>query len=211
MEKRVRRKGIEPVIGSVQIHRNGGLFDESSAVIQSDDEEMTDYVTPDFKARINAGEILNNPCNYTRVSSSAGGGSLKLVNKSDPNDIYLSSGSGSITLHEFNTSPVQPIAFETGDRDSYAVSQAKAKALGFLDSSPYKFGEDILELHKTIRYLRNPVGSLVKLGKDFRKQYKRDGARFRRELLNNSSQTWLEYRFALSPLLRSMQSALMHT
>jgi hypothetical protein len=81
-----------------------------------------------------------------------------------------------------------------------------------VDSTPYSFGEDALSIAETIRFLTNPMEGLLRLSKSFRRDVrKRTGAINWRVVESRAravSNAWLQYRFAVSPLLRSIISGL---
>jgi hypothetical protein len=89
-------------------------------------------------------------------------------------------------------------------------SRAKQVALANIDSTPYAFGEDLLELKETIQFLKSPLGSLLNLSRSFRSAYKKKKAGFRDvdKIIKAHEDVWLAYRFAFSPLVRSCTSAL---
>lgn len=82
-----------------------------------------------------------------------------------------------------------------------------------MDVGAYAFGEDLGELKETTKYLKHRAGSLFNLSKSFRREYKnriRKLPKRRRRPIDRAKQhadLWLEYRFAASPLVRSMLDA----
>jgi len=162
---------------------------------------MRDVVVSDYRERIARGEIINNPCKYTVTS-------------------VLTEAAGSVRF-DYNTSSFWfqydgPItSFYAGiDEPSYVVTSgfnnpnaeanAKLAAIANIDSTPYAFGEDAYELRETLRFLRNPITSLVDLTSAFKRavQQKMRG-KSGLTLAQAVASVWLSYRFALSPLLRS--------
>jgi hypothetical protein len=103
-----------------------------------------------------------------------------------------------------------------------------------IDSTPYAFGEDVGEVRETLRFLRHPFSSLLKLGKNFERDVLRASKRKlkskrqliiadirRRKFLSDNlaykpsirranalAQVWTEYQFAAAPLVRSALDAL---
>jgi hypothetical protein len=79
-----------------------------------------------------------------------------------------------------------------------------------IDSTPYAFGEDIGELGETIRFLKSPGKSLFNLSKGFKRSVRKKERLFgRRNAINHATalaDVWLEWRFAVAPLVRSMNS-----
>jgi hypothetical protein len=83
-------------------------------------------------------------------------------------------------------------------------------ALANLDSTPYAFGEDTLELKETIKFLKSPLGSLLNLSRSFRSSYvkKKSSLSDLNKIVKAHEDVWLQYRFAFSPLVRSCTDAL---
>jgi len=79
--------------------------------------------------------------------------------------------------------------------------------LSNIDNTPYQFGEDIGEIRETLRFLKNPISSLVELSTSFRRTYKNNRLKYR-DISIAHANAYLQYRFALRPLLRSSSDAL---
>jgi hypothetical protein len=186
---------------------------------------MDDVVVDRYHERIARGEIINNPCSYSRTSVQETDGFMTKK--------YPASGAtwdydhvGPITGFYESYSPgfslIRPVP-------SDLESRCKQLALRYIDSTPYAFGEDMLELRETIRFLKNPLGSLLKLSKSFKRRkqmlWRRDRkGNWRRrnakattwkQTLNTAdyrlramTNIWLEYRFAAAPLMRSCLDAI---
>lgn len=103
------------------------------------------------------------------------------------------------------------------------IRSAKLSAMSYLDSTEYEFGEDVGELRETARYLKSKATGLVSIGRRFKREYKRKQRCNRDPRCRRRNRTgpdrgksfhdihhelWLEYRFAISPLVRSMQDAI---
>lgn len=164
-------------------------------------ESMDDVVIPDFHRRSQNGEIFNNPCEYTKyVSTANGGGSYQAY---DINEVPVQHAEGgSVTLalaayHGISTRVIHTLDPGQGD---LAIQSARSKALSYIDSTPYAFLEDSLEIRETLRFLRNPLNGLRKLSRSFNKEVRKHKIRKRADAI---ADVWLEYRFAASPLLRS--------
>lgn len=208
---RTRARSEGPVTG---LHEN--WIDENDphrevlCTNYSQSETMDDYVVPNFQSRIAQGDVINNPCTYvktTRRSIGTGSSHIELV-----------SGwrhiEGDGTLTEFRqTYPGSPWVSSAGiavPSEPDGIQDAlKLGALGNVDRSPYSFAEDLAEWRETLRFLRDPLGSLRKLSEAFKKDT--------RKLLSKKkhltkakaiADVWLTYRFALSPLVRSANDLL---
>lgn len=173
-------------------------------------ETMSDVVTDNYHKRSDAGEIINNPCNYIRnITESSGGGSYRSENP-DGSVRQINDGNGSVTAAMASYHGVDIRSLLTmSDEDRDTVKELSFhKAVGKIDSTPYAFLEDALEIRETLRFLRNPFLSLRKLARSFRKDawgyMKKKRQRTRDKAL---ADTWLEYRFAFSPLIQSSFNA----
>lgn len=203
---RTRESG--PVTGiSQRIVKNS-----SGSVVQSDDyqvtlhhtvETMDDVVTQDFAERSGSGEVIINPMTYVKDSTETiGSGYHEWV--SNTNQTYIKTGPGmteAVILR--NASGVVPAP--NAPEPSYDMSSAaKHQALGNIDRSPYAFMEDVFEFRETLRFLRNPLGSIRKLSKEFNRDVRVLKKRYRQKSLADAiADVWLQYQFAFSPLLRS--------
>ena len=206
--KRTRETGPLSGEGQVLIYLNGtNLVDSSLHNVYYEHKRIDDFVTPRFRETIAAGGIVNNPCYLRRDLETSGGGSYTAVCGANT---YSTAGNGSITQHEYKTSPCVEIDLPTvpSERER-AYQDAKSKAISHMDSTPFAFGEDLLELKQTIKYLRNPVSSYLKLTKEFKRKVGKKGyGRKTKEYADQFANTYLEYQFAFSPLIRSMQDAI---
>jgi hypothetical protein len=208
-------------------------------ITDSDEESMVDYVTPNYKRLVSQGVIINNPALYVRGTiSSVGNGSGSFNNASGT---YPFTVEGAISRHLHAAIGGFP---STGWTEIGAISlvsnveRAKALALSYIDSTPYAFGEDSLELMETLRFLRNPLHSLANLGKSFQRDIRKakrirvkgrnsDGSlnryakrivagtrndiNYKKSLLEQTkaiADVWLTYQFAASPLVRSIDDAI---
>lgn len=167
-------------------------------------EEMTDVVTPDFHNRIAKGEIINNPCSYTKVET---------TNSNDAVAHYKNGSSWEYWLYGALTDLREgafPAMSEIDAEPSDVEARCKLLALANLDSTPYAFGEDTLEIKETIKFLKNPLGSLLNLSRSFRDAYKKRISEMRdlNKIIKAHEDVWLSYRFAFSPLVRSCTDAL---
>lgn len=162
---------------------------------------MSDVVTKDFHRKIARGEIINNPCLYEKEVISSVDGVVEFT--PDTSGQYtVRYEDGNCTYHLLDEYNQLSILDQLTANVSDTISAAKVKALANIDSTPYAFGEDLAELSKTFRYLRNPLKTLA----DLSKQLKRKRGRLMEQgetFISATAQLWLEYRFAFSPLVRS--------
>ncbi len=170
-----------------------------------DNEEMNDWVVSNYKRRIEAGEIINNPMDYGRdVLTTSGVGHHRYRH---PNVKYDTTGP--LTGRLVEVGKANGLMFDYSSKFTKDFeAEAKLKALANIDSTPFAFGEDALELKETVRFLRNPVKGLFNLSQKFRRDLKKRNAKSKYELLQAHAKLWLQYRFAVSPLIRSSIDAL---
>lgn len=180
-------------------------------VVREHQETMHDVVTPGYRSIIDAGGIVNNPCVYTsyRLESEGTG---TLTAKGGSND-YTLTGPVTWLMTDQTWLPI-----DIGEVHCSA-SEAKFWALSNVDRTPYAFGEDLLEIGETIRFLRNPLGSLRNMSRLFRsdvnrllhkkigKRHIKDRRKYAEVRAQAVADTYLQYRFAFSPLVRSVSDA----
>lgn len=174
-------------------------------------ETIDDVVTPNYHNLIAQGAIINNPCNYDyHIREKIGNGSMQV---DYPAAGWTMVGEGDVSAH---------YAMVDAQWDAYVPKQtlyaseerAKQLALANIDSTPYAFGEDALELRETIRFLKSPLKSLFDLTTTMKKHKasikRKDlkAGRITKMYADNLSDIWLQYRFAASPLIRSVADAL---
>lgn len=168
-------------------------------------DAMDDVVTRDYHKTIAAGGIVNNPCLYQEfTTNNTGSGYLHFDGGGgDPNNWTHYDG-GCIT---------SLISGGFGDpdnvlSDSKAPRHSRVRALSQMDRTPYAFGEDLLELRETIRFLKSPIKSISNLVEVIRStavtRSRVDGV----SLLSAIADVYSTERFALEPLVRSALDAL---
>jgi len=174
----------------------------------ADYQSMTDTVTPDFKKRIQEGEVINNPCLLT----------VTRTRQSTLTPRMIVTAPGSTTVLDWKDGSLsERVALGNGilyllpaEADIHAdAAKAKIRAIANIDKTPYAFGEDIAELSQTLRFLQNPFKGMYRHSRRFLRELK-DTQRKRPDwtLAEIISQLWLSYRFAFSPLLRSTLDAI---
>jgi hypothetical protein len=203
-----QRETISPeVTGYHRSYKDGaatGYNIESVTAFQS--KSMSDFVTPGYQRLVRNGEIINNACTMVVTEQQViGSGTYYGVRASD-SAIYEVRGNGSLTNWLAWASGFNPALLQAPDVVSLR-RESQAKALAQVDSSPYQMLEDVGELAETIRFLKRPFTSFVRLGKRFRRDVKlkrKLNGRDVRSYSEASASVWLEYRFAIMPLVRSM-------
>lgn len=204
--QRVRNRSVGPFSLKMTKYVDGVKNTERDTQVKLVTEEMHDTVVSDFGKRRNAGDIINNPMNYVKSSIQCTTGGSSSVTQSGK--VYTINGQGSLT--EFQRTVIGSPWYQgkmtlNQSPDVDLEAAVKLQALGNLDRSPYSFAEDIAEMRETLRFLRDPLLSLKKLSEAMR-----DHAKYLRTVRGAMdhakiySDVWLQYRFALSPLVRSM-------
>lgn len=191
--------------------------DVVDTVLKQQTEAMVDVVTPGFHRRSAEGEVINNPCTYSKSSFNVTGAPQSDYYAKVGATEYRGSGDGCLTTalavwlfqlgqsHNIGSLPDVP------EPNFDMESACKLTALSNVDRAPYAFMEDAFEIRETIRFLRNPVASLYKLAKLFNQQIRKKGILSIRDKAKQAkaiADVWLQYRFAFSPLVRSINDAL---
>lgn len=172
-------------------------------------ESMDDVVTPDFERRRAAGEIIINDLNYVKESFNVVGlASLRWV-RTVSGDIYTESGPGLNQLSKLNHNRGGNPAVLPDPPSEIMSKSVRLQALGFIDRAPYSFAEDIAELRETIRFLRDPFGSLRNLSERFfGSRRKALAIADRLSRTKALAEVWAQYQFAFLPLVRSIDDAI---
>lgn len=173
-------------------------------------KEMSDVVVSDYHQKVASGVVVNNDCllNVVKTTTSGSGfGSYKAGS-------YDYTISGPLTW--FRAGQVYPPGSNINlDADA---GTAKFYALAAIDNTPYAFGEDTLEIRETLKFLRDPLKSLRELSRVIKgeriKVYRKYSKGTKRGPPNSFDRrldfhraladVWLQYRFAASPLVRSI-------
>lgn len=173
---------------------------------------MTDEVTPNFRQRLAAGEVINNPCSHVKSEVlRTGGGSFYQYDASTPSKQQRIQGSGSLTSF-IRTRISDPGLLSIPTGTPSLAESAMSRALAAVDKAPYSIAEDLATLHQTARFLRNPMNTLAKTADAYhayRIMLKR--SRYYRKLKLPAkekilSDLWLEYQFAFRPLVKSVHT-----
>jgi hypothetical protein len=118
----------------------------------------------------------------------------------DPSQGFHSDGDGSLSAAYWQQwGKIEPIYPSCSD----GADLAKLRALANIDTTPYEFMEDMFEIRETIKFLRNPLHGLLKLSKAFKKDVSKLSLGDATKQAKAFANLWLEYRFAVSPLVRS--------
>lgn len=195
---------------------NGGTSGLVETITFPDGQStMSDVVTPNFRAKLRKGDIINNNCVLKVSDVQMASGSTHYKQKggsSNPTEYTLD---GHVCDYRMRARGVGYLG--SGD-DGASERRAKLKALANIDSTPYAFGEDIGELGSTFRLIRNPLTSISKLTRSLRRAVKKKRKRRKDlgqvvrndyySLSRDIAEVYLQYQFAFSPLVRSVHSAI---
>lgn len=170
-------------------------------------KSISDVMTPDFKERIAAGEIINNPMTLEFFEEQAGGGSLRVYYLG--NLQYYASG-GSVTLRHWEEETNKSFPEPEIDR-SHHIAHAKQQCLGDLDSSPRDMIEDIFELRESARFLFEGVKTIHGLATDYGRTCKKIRRKINRngkvkDLLRNEAAAYATFWWGAIPIVRSVLS-----
>lgn len=166
-------------------------------------EVRHDVVTPRFKERIAAGEIINSPMDYLLQSVSYPG---RTASGSDAyGNFWFMNGAGYNYASSIWPVPsYHDLPVEYRGQVVDAINTLKQGLLGRIDNGAYSFGEDVAELKKTLESLSKifveikrilfrldaAVAAAIKAGKSPRVAF---------------SQLWLRARYEIRPLIYSAQ------
>lgn len=175
--------------------------------VGEDKDSMTDWVVPNFYQRRKQGEIFNHPCSYGRTNAFCEGSALGSYRANNGSSQYTNAGPLTWYRGFKPGADFSPGAYTAPDGSN--AEYAKQKAVANIDGTPYAFGEDVLEIGETIRYLKNPLAGLARLSDTYRKAvYERSVRRAANGrsigMAKAHAQVYLEHRFALTPLIRSV-------
>lgn len=176
----------------------GGTWPSSSSILtEYDVSTMTDSNVKGFHSARKKGIMVNNPCGYTRSAlESFGSGSFY---SQTTNGQYTVSGSGPITRQAVIARGLSYLVPEINTAS--LLAKAANAALANVDKTPLETGEDVAELGKTLQFLRSPLSSILKELKSVKRTPGKS-------LYYSLSAGWLTYRFAFSPLVRSVHDIL---
>jgi len=165
------------------------------------DKKIVDTVTPNYATLIMSGVIVNNGMTFTKTEQVFNPGSAVYLVGREPNKTKrIVNGS----IEGLWGNKFIPLSFLPEPDDG--SPSAKLKALANIDSTPHEMGEDVFEIRQTLKFVRNPLKALHTLSKSFKRDVKR-----RRRGVNRSNalaSVWLQYRFAVTPLVNSAYSIL---
>lgn len=170
-------------------------------------ESMWDVVTPNFSKRKKAGEIIINPCSYALTERGGSADGSVNAHKNDNSADWSLSGpvTQAYLALGYPTIPSSTVS------DSSLLHRSRLQALAGIDKPALESGEDLLELRETIELLKNPLKGLLTNLKRVDRAWNAYNRRNTKKVLALSTflaDNWLQYRFAFSPLVRSVHGLL---
>jgi len=214
MEPRTRSRTKDGVTGQTiyYLHLNHANWTSTPPyMLTYEEESITDVVTIDFNQRIADGEVINNPMSYEKVEEEVLPSEVYYSHWENANpDNIVSLVSGSNTAFQLQRCTWTGYKDSTLSEFSFdAPSLAKTKALANVDSTPYEFFEDLMEIRETIHFLMNPLASLSNLARAFRRKH--DNALNIKDAIKRAealADLWNNTRFAMMPLVRSIMTTM---
>jgi hypothetical protein len=170
---------------------------------------MDDVYTFDFVRRIKAGEYINNPCTYQLDEVVEGTGLSQFTDLNGARTITLSGNIHQVMIKKTNLPNffTEPYLSLSEDVD---LDVLKHKALSFVNSPKYDFGEPAYEIAETLRFIKNPLASVNRLVKSFSKKRDKTVSRFASisDRVKAAAEVWASYSFAARPLMQTINDAI---
>lgn len=168
-------------------------------------ETMADNPVPGYRKLIASGAIVNQPADYVSQRLEEIDGRYDAV--------YTGSGAhyerwGAVCSQQ--SGGFDPLGYAPDVDVDPLIADAKQQCVADINSTPYAFAEDTLEVANTLRFLRNPAQSLYKLAKDTEKtvwKYRRKRIKAA-QMANVLNDLYLTRQFAIRPLVQSSYNAI---
>lgn len=173
-------------------------------------KSISDVVTPGYEKLVASGAIVNNPVNIVTEKKGAMGSYVYRAEY----DLYGQPAGyygrgGSLTWFLLQTNYVHWLTIDP--KSDHLLEGAKQRALANIDKPDIEMFEDLYEIRETINLLRHPLQSV--LGHTNKYIKLRRNIKARRSLtpaerVDAAVQAYLAWRFAISPLYRSIDDIL---
>jgi len=192
------------------VGRDGNAFSgtEGTFTYSRSRKAISDVLTPNFHSRIRRGDIINNAATITASDNPVPGGNYAYDVKYDNGEVGVINATGPMYDNAVGKWLPGPSFAPDPSNGLDLGAMAKLKALSNIDSTPYSFAEDLAEIRTTVRHLISRGKLLKELNTSFDKRIRRFKRLSRGKkastVARETSQLWLEYRFAISPLVRSI-------
>lgn len=169
-------------------------------------ESMSDFVTPGFKKISASGGVVNNPMTKSLTISTPGTGTRTATSKWNG---HKNIGSNDVVGYFCSYDGISHLSAPASLTSTLEAKRSNAylQCLSQIDSTPFSFGEDLAEFHKTIGTLRRPLS----LANDLALVYKRKKDHFLSSGLTHAqalSKAWLSVRYQYRPIIMSIMNAL---
>jgi hypothetical protein len=168
-------------------------------------ESINDVVTPGYRKIVAEGGIVNNPCEMVFYSLHDGGGNgFWHRHETSSNLDWWHSGNITEFFTDFCKFHIPPLEYNLQSM----IEDSRTLALSNIDNTPFAFGEDLGELKETIEFIKTPLKSIQHLFRKIKRLALKRAKRDRLPVVKAFANVYLEYRFALMPLLRSILQAI---
>jgi hypothetical protein len=172
---------------------------EASYVLSSQAKSIDDVVTPRYRQRIAAGEVINNPCYLVDTTEKCSVSSVNLTDSGCGNVSY----SGCLSKFWLDYGTVNFPVPTNSLVSALSAQDVRTSALAGMDRTEYAFGEDLGEIGETIRFLKNPIASLTKLATR-QHALKLSKIRKGKDAAVAAAESYAAYQWAYKPLVRSV-------
>lgn len=182
-------------------------------------EKMTDVVTTAFKRLSGEGEIVNNNMSYwsqTRTCNTSG----PMFQNVQPGITYVGDLQGPHWTQGRLTSPDLPVNRWKDKIDLQPlINLAATRAMAGIDQPQFEGATSLLEAKETLRYLRNPVASGIKLADTLAALSRKhgltrgfsgvaDARKLPRDVLKDLASIYLSIIFGFKPVVQEVVGAL---
>lgn len=210
MTNRVRSKSEETEFATTTgVGTYGSPWTSAEYVSKSSQTTMSDVLDSQFYARRANGEVFNNPCEIVTERRAVGEYHSKVSYwpSNDPSHKGYTTGGNVTALCLLDAVWYQYNYYTGGDPSLNGGDVAKQHALSNVDSTPYEFFEDLMEIGETVRFLRNPIAGINDLARNFSRK-RRDLPGWPKPLVKDLANLWNQYRFAFMPLVQSVMKGM---
>lgn len=212
---RTRSKIFPSVVGTHrQIRHNSGdppagvIILTKNTTLLSGNQTIVDTVTPRFRERFRAGEVINNSVLLTKTSVLNTSGGLRRDKTISTGNYTDYTGDGNLNDFIIQRNAADGYTALTSPLNlTDLTQQAQQRALAGMDKAPYSMAEDLATIREMIKFIRHPMGSMLELAKSWNRQVlKRSGKTNSLRRAKLIADAWTEYRFAFKPFLKTVQT-----
>jgi len=207
MRTRVFQNSIKMSSTGVEvIYKPDGSYDRtlyfSPTPLSIEKLVMTDVVTPNFRRRMRAGELVVNPMKKEISSLTCGGGSVS-ARAAAGNTATYDLGSVSSTYWS-----MAGVSYPVLTNDGTVQSQVLSKCLSNVDAAKGSMMEDLLTVRQSVDFFTEPLSQLADATHDAQKAYRKSGLARISGLGKVAAALWLTYRFVFTPTVMSLSDLL---